>query len=115
MRHILVDHARRESADKRGAGRARIELDEKLEVSVRSDEGVLAVDEALSKLARISPRRAEIVEMCFFAGMTVDEVAVALDVPSSAVKKQWAATSIWLRRESAESSKSFTETSNPTT
>ena len=106
MRQVLVDHARRKSAAKRGAGRVRIELNEKLAISVHSDEDVLAIDDALNKLLSINPRRAKIVEMRFFAGMTIDEVAVALDVSSSAVKKQWSATSTWLRRELAESSES---------
>ena len=102
MRQILVDHARMKSAKKRGGGRTRVELDEKLEVSLDSDQDIVDIDEALKKLAGINPRRAAIVEMRFFGGMTVDEVAVALDVSSSTVKKQWAATSAWLRRELAE-------------
>jgi RNA polymerase sigma-70 factor, ECF subfamily len=102
MRQILVDHARKKSAVKRGGGRARIDLDERLAVSVHSDDDVLAIDEVLNKLACINSRRAKIVEMRFFGGMTVDEVAVTLGVSSSAVKKQWTATSAWLRRELAE-------------
>jgi RNA polymerase sigma factor (sigma-70 family) len=62
----------------------------------------LALDDALGRLAAIDERRAKIVEMRFFAGMTEAEVAVALGVSKSTVEKQWAATSRWLRRELSE-------------
>ena len=101
MRQILVDQARRTSAQKRGGDRERIELDETLALSPRSDADVLAVDEVLVKLAQINERRAKIVEMRFFAGMSVEEVAAALAVSRSTVQKQWAATSRWLRLELA--------------
>lgn len=102
MRQILVDHARKKSTQKRGGDRQKVNLDERLALSAGRDEDVLALDEALEKLATIDERRARIVEMRFFAGMTEAEVAVALGVSKSTVEKQWAATSRWLRRELSE-------------
>jgi RNA polymerase sigma-70 factor (ECF subfamily) len=102
MRQILVDHARKKSTQKRGAGHQRVLLDEQLELSPRREADVLALDDALGRLAAIDERRAKIVEMRFFAGMTEAEVAVALGVSKSTVEKQWAATSRWLRRELSE-------------
>lgn len=98
MRHILVDHARRRSADKRGGGRQRIALNEELTVSPQQDEDVLAVDEALTTLAEIDPQRAQIVELRFFGGLTNDEVAGVLGISRRAVQKKWAGTRVWLRR-----------------
>jgi RNA polymerase sigma factor (TIGR02999 family) len=106
MRQILVDHARKKLAAKRGGGRQRISLDERLSLSPKRDADVLALDEALEKLATINAQRAKIVEMRFFAGMTENEVAIALDVSKSSVQKQWAATSRWLRRELSEAQES---------
>jgi RNA polymerase sigma-70 factor (ECF subfamily) len=102
MRQILVDHARKRLALKRGGGRPRVAFSEDLAVSPRRDADVLALDEALEKLAAIDQRRAKIVEMRFFAGMTEKEIAVALDVSKSTVEKQWNATSRWLRLELEE-------------
>lgn len=99
MRQVLVDHARKKSTQKRGANRQRVVLDEGLALSPQREADVLDIDEALERLAGIDERRAKIVEMRFFAGMTEQEVAVALDVSKSTIEKQWAATSLWLRRE----------------
>ena len=104
MRQFLVDHARRKAADKRGAGRTRISLDERLKVSVERDEDVLALDEALRRLAHIDDGRARIVEMRFFAGMTLEEIAAVLGVSERTVKRRWAAASSWLRAELQEDS-----------
>ena len=103
MRQILVDYARRRSASKRGGGRMRITLDETMTVSPRRDEDVLAVNEALDKLAQIDARRARIVELRFFGGLTNDEVAGALDVSRQTVHRQWSGARVWLRRELAGS------------
>jgi RNA polymerase sigma-70 factor (ECF subfamily) len=102
MRQILVDHARKKMTAKHGAGWQRTSLDDGLSISPKRGTDVLALDDALDKLATINERRAKIVEMRFFAGMTEDEVAIALDVSKSTVQKQWAATSRWLRRELSE-------------
>lgn len=102
MRQILVDHARKKVAQKRGGRRQKVELHEQLVLSPQRSADVLALDEALQKLATIDERRAKIVEMRFFGGMTEREIAEALDVSKSTVAKQWAVTSRWLRRELSE-------------
>ena len=89
--------ARRKLAAKRGAGRTRISLDERLTVSVDRDEDVLDLDEALRQLADVSERRARIVEMRFFAGMNLKEIASVLGVSHNTVKREWASASSWLR------------------
>ena len=106
MRQVLVDHARRKGAAKRGAGRTRVLLDERLAVSVQREEDVLELDEILEQLARIDESRARLVEMRFFAGMTLEEIATVQGVSHSTVKRQWAATSSWLRAELQENSES---------
>jgi RNA polymerase sigma-70 factor (ECF subfamily) len=98
MRYILVDYARESSAQKRGGNHQRIPLADDLVVSAKRDEDVLALDEALQALAEIDPERAEIVEMRFFGGMTIKEVAEATGKSARKVDKQWAATRIWLRK-----------------
>jgi RNA polymerase sigma-70 factor (ECF subfamily) len=102
MRYILVDYARESAAQKRGGDRQRIPLEDDLVVSAKRDEDILALDEALQVLAEIDPERAEIVEMRFFGGMTIKEVAEATGKSARKVDKQWAATRIWLRKYLAE-------------
>jgi RNA polymerase sigma factor (TIGR02999 family) len=102
MRRILVDHARHHRRAKRGGGRVRIELDEQLAISPQRDEDLLAVDEALGKLARLDPRQAAIVELRFFGGMNVAEVAEVLNVSKRTVESEWTAIRAWLRRELSE-------------
>ena len=98
MRRILVDHARARAAAKRGAN-ARIPLDD-VEVGVAPlDVDVVALDAALDKLASIDRRQSELVEMRFFAGLTVEEAAAALDVAPITVKRDWALARAWLFRE----------------
>ena len=103
MRQILVDYARRKSASKRGEGRTHVPLDDTMIVSPRRDEDVLAVNEALEKLTQIDVRRARIVELRFFGGLTNDEVATALDVSRQTVHQHWSGARAWLRRELAGS------------
>ena len=99
MRHILVDHAKHNARKKRGGSRRRIPLDDTLTLSIRDDEDVLAVDEVLEKLAAINKMRAKIIELRFFAGMTVVEVAEALGVSKRTVEGHWTLARAWLRRE----------------
>lgn len=105
MRHILVDYARRKGRQKRGAGRRRVPLDNVPVPSIRDDDDVLAVDEVLDKLASINETRAKIVELRFFAGMTVAEVADVLGVSKRSVEGHWTIARAWLRRELAEGEK----------
>jgi RNA polymerase sigma factor (TIGR02999 family) len=98
MRRIVVDHARARAAAKRG-GNARIPLDD-VDVGVAPrDVDVLALDAALDKLASVDRRQSALVELRFFAGLTVEEAAAALDVAPITVKRDWALARAWLFRE----------------
>ena len=99
MRRILVDHARRKLSKKRGGGMHRIELADDLCVSNRNDEDVLAIEEALEKLSELDPRQAQIVELRFYGGLTVEEVAEVLGVSKRTVESDWTMLRAWLRRE----------------
>lgn len=90
MRCILIDHARRRGAKKRGGGAQKLPLDlEQLSATASSDE-LIALDEAISALAKQNPRCAEVVRLRFYAGMTEDEVAQALDTSERTVRREWA-------------------------
>lgn len=102
MRRILVDHARGKSREKRGGDRQKISLNEEITLSPQRDEDLLAVDEALVKLSKIDPRQARIVELRFFGGMTVQEVAEVLGVSKRTVEAEWTMVRAWLRRELTE-------------
>lgn len=99
MRRILVDHARAKSREKRGGAWKRIEFDEELLGEQQKQEDILAIDEALSKLAKLDARQAKIVELRFFAGLTVAEVAEALGISKRTVELDWKMIRAWLRRE----------------
>ena len=99
MRRILVERARARAASKRGGSRARVTLDEALVASDDQPSEVLALDGALTKLAAIAPRRARIVELRFFGGLTVDETATILKISPATVKRGWTVARAWLRRE----------------
>jgi RNA polymerase sigma factor (TIGR02999 family) len=101
MRRVLVDHARARAAAKRG-GNAKIPLDE-IDVGIAAlDVDVLALDAALDKLASLDRRQSELVELRFFAGLTVEETAAALEVAPITVKRDWALAKAWLFRELQE-------------
>lgn len=99
MRRILVDHARRKLRQKRGSGKPTISLDEALTVSLQKPGDIVALHDALNALAEIDPNQARMVEMRFFGGMTVAEVAEALSMSKRAVEAEWTAVKAWLRRE----------------
>jgi RNA polymerase sigma factor (TIGR02999 family) len=102
MRRILVDHARTRRRKKRGGDRRRIVLDDHLQLSVQRDDDVLALDEALHVLAQRDERQARIVELRFFGGLTVEEVALVLGVSKRTVEAEWTMIKAWLRRELAD-------------
>lgn len=102
MRRILVDHARAKKRAKRGGDRQRIELTEECQVSRRSDIDLLEIDEALGKLAERDARQAKIVELRFFGGLTVGEVAGVLGISKRSVESEWTMIRAWLRRELAD-------------
>ncbi len=101
MRRIVVDYARRRSRAKRGGGQPHVTLDEASELTRGNAAGWLDLDAALTKLARIDARAARIVELRFFTGMTVDEVAQALDLSPATVTRNWRFARSWLRRRMA--------------
>jgi RNA polymerase sigma factor (TIGR02999 family) len=99
IRRVLADHARRRHAAKRGGGIGRVPLEE-VDVGgpVRSED-ILALDEALERLAAFAPLQARIVEMRFFGGLTSAELARALDISESTVERHWRLARAWLRGE----------------
>jgi RNA polymerase sigma factor (TIGR02999 family) len=99
MRHIMVDHARARCALKRGAGAIKVTLDEAALVTEQRAEELLALDEALEKLAQFDRRRSEIVEMRYFGGLTVEEIADVLKVHPNTVMRDWKAAKAWLYAE----------------
>jgi RNA polymerase sigma factor (TIGR02999 family) len=102
MRNILVDHARAHSADKRGAGAVQVTLDQGLAASRETMVDVLAVDEALRKLAEFDPRQANVMELHFFAGLTFEEIAAQLGLSSRTIKRDWEMARAWLHGQLAK-------------
>ncbi len=101
MRRILVERARKRKALKRGGGAGRVSLDE-LEIppiEAGDDEQLLAVDEAVEKLAAVHPRQAELVKLRYFTGMTFEEAAAALGIAVSTAKEWWSYARAWLAVE----------------
>ena len=101
MRRVLVDHARRRHAAKRDAGPGEPVSISGVPSPAREADpvDVLALHDALSKLAELDARQSEIVEMRFFAGLTVEEIAEVLDISPATVKREWATAKLWLRRQ----------------
>jgi RNA polymerase sigma factor (TIGR02999 family) len=99
MRQILIERARARDAEKRGGGRARVTLDESLAAGGDRSIDILALDEALERLAALDPEQARIVELRFFGGLTVEETADALGSSPATVKRHWAVARAWLARE----------------
>ena len=99
MRRVLVDHARRRLSRKRGGGIIKVALDEALIVSAERAAELVALDEALARLAEVSPRKSELVELRFFGGLSVEEAAEILKVAPGTVMRDWTFAKAWLRRE----------------
>ena len=99
MRRILIDRARQKLSLKRGAGAARVNLEDLEVASAADDDTLLAVDEALTKLAGEDPDSAEFIKLRFFAGMTNDEAAQALGIPARTARRHWSFARAWLFRE----------------
>jgi len=96
MRHILVDHARSRQYVKRGGGALRVSLEKALLVSGDRDEDLVALDEALVRLATVDIRKSKVVELRFFGGLSVEETAEALDISAVTVMREWRMAKAWL-------------------
>ena len=100
MRRILIERARRRLAAKRGSGAARVDLDEiNIPSPVADDDQLLAVNDALEKLTKLDPRKAELVKLRYFVGMSFDEAAGALGIAVPTAKQWWAYARAWLTVE----------------
>lgn len=103
MRRILVDHARRRHAGKRGSGQRHVSLDD-VDVAPEASAGpggmdVLALDELLERLTVMDEGQARIVELRYFGGLTIEETAEVMEVSPATIKREWAIARAWLRRE----------------
>jgi RNA polymerase sigma factor (TIGR02999 family) len=96
MRQVLVDHARKRNADKRGGGVTMVMLGGDTLAAAAPAVDVLALDEALEEMAEFAPRQRDLVELKYFAGLTIDEAAEALNVSSATVERDWALAKAWL-------------------
>jgi RNA polymerase sigma factor (TIGR02999 family) len=99
MRHILLDRARRRVAAKRGGATPRVNLDEVPDIGSGRARELIALDDALNALAKVDPRKARVIEMRFFAGLSVEETAEVLKVSSDTVKRDWRLARAWLLAE----------------
>lgn len=99
MRHVLVDHARARHAAKRGGGWQPVPFDEGIAVSDERLAGLIALDEALSRLSKLHPRQGEVIELRFFGGMGVEETAAILKVSPETVMLDWRVAKAWLHKE----------------
>lgn len=99
MRHILVDHARGRQAAKRGGGACMVPLEEAWVVSPEPGTDLVALDEALDALTKNDPRKAKVVELRFFGGLSVEETAAVLDISAESVMRDWRLARAWLARE----------------
>jgi RNA polymerase sigma factor (TIGR02999 family) len=99
MRQILVDYARRRRATKRGSGACMLALDEAIALPQRKDVDVVALDDALNTLAEVDPRQSRVVELRFFAGLSLEETAEVMGIATATVQRDWTAARAWLHRE----------------
>jgi len=99
MRSILVDHARSHAYAKRGGGARKIALDEVLAVSQQRAADVVALDDALKRLAEIDRQQSRIVELKFFGGLTIEETAEVLGLSPATIKREWSTAKAWLYHE----------------
>ena len=99
MRRILVDAARRRNSQKRGGGQVRVTLDDRLDIAEADGTDVVALDEALKRLAELNPRHGQIVELRYFGGLTEDQVADLLSISPRTVRRDWSLAKAWLYRE----------------
>jgi len=105
MRRILVDHARGRHAAKRGGSLIKLPLDEAIHGSPKQQEEIdlVALDAALTRLAEVDAEQSRLVELRYFAGLTIEETAQVMDISPATVKRKWTVSRAWLRREISRS------------
>lgn len=101
MRQVLIEYARRQKAEKRGGGIASVTLEHAADITGAADVDVLAVHEALERLAAFDPQQARIVELRFFGGLSIAEAAEVIGVGHATVEREWSLARAWLRKELA--------------
>lgn len=99
MRHILVDYARSKHSQKRGGWQEKVTLDETFAVSARNSENMIMLDDALKQLASLDERKAQVVELKYFGGLTNEQIAEVLKISPETVKRDWRFSRTWLLRE----------------
>jgi RNA polymerase sigma factor (TIGR02999 family) len=99
MRRILINHARERNAQKRQGYATKVSLDEAISLFETRDVDLVALDEALNALAALDPQQAQVVELRFFGGLTIEEVAEVMDVSPATTKREWDSAKLWLRRQ----------------
>ena len=99
MRRVLVDYARAHRAERRGGGMQRVEFIDSLAISANRLDEVMAIDEALGRLSQLHARQAQVVELRYFGGLSVEETAEILGVAPRSVKRDWSLAKLWLFRE----------------
>ena len=104
MRRVLVDHARRRQASRRGSGGLKLALDEALNLSDERATDLIALDEALTALAEFDPQKSRMVELRYFAGLSIEEAAQALGISTATFGRQWRTVKAWLYHEITKNS-----------
>jgi RNA polymerase sigma factor (TIGR02999 family) len=105
MRQILVDHARRHRATKRGGTVCKLSIENAEMLSQSRDVDLIALDDALQTLAKLDARQSRVVELRFFAGLSLEEISVALEIGPATVQRDWMAARAWLYREISRNSR----------
>ena len=96
MRQILVDHARKQAASKRGGKAFTLEVDEASAITREPSLDVIALDDAMKRLSSLDPRQCQIVELRFFGGLSIEETAQAVNISTATTKREWATARLWL-------------------
>jgi RNA polymerase sigma factor (TIGR02999 family) len=99
MRNILVDHARKHAADKRGSGERKLSLDEAVSFFTERDINLIALDDALKVLETLDAEQSRIVELKFFGGLKIEEIAEVLGVSETTISREWHKAKMWLRSQ----------------
>jgi RNA polymerase sigma factor (TIGR02999 family) len=106
MRHILVDYARNRLAAKRGGGAQRLTLETKFAPAHQPEIDLVALDDALNKLAHLDAQQSRVIELRYFGGLSIEETATVLGISPATVKREWATARAWLQHELKKSGKS---------